>query len=198
MELDDLKKDWNKINTTKIKNMEIMNLVHQKDNGPLAAIKGGLRKQIILMSIMPLLLIITNFSNLEGVFTSILFWSYVAFCIVVILFALNNFAIVKKMEARDGNVKSTLEEQISLLQQRERWKLNGLKLVLVFFIVLLEVVPFIQYYRMLNTWHGLNPLIRFGVYAGFFVMQHFMTKKISHRQFGKHLEYLRGLVREMQ
>jgi hypothetical protein len=198
MELDDLKKDWNKIETTKIKNMQIMDLVHQKNYGPLAAIKKGLRKQIILMSIMPLVLITTNITNLEGVFTSILFWSYVAFCILVILFSLNNYAIVKKMEARDGNVKSTLEEQLSLLEQRQRMKLNGLKGVMLFFIVLLEVVPFIQDYRMLNKWHALNPLIRFGAYAGFLVLQHFVARQVSHRRFGKHLEYLRGLVREMQ
>ena len=197
MELDDLKKDWNQLETTKMKNMQIMNLVHQNTSGPLASIKKGLRIQIVLMSIMPLLFMVTNISNLDAVLSSILFWSYVAFCIVVIIFAFNNYAIVKKMELKDGPVKATLEEQVNLLQQRERYKLNGLKVALVFFIALLEVVPFIQDYKMLNTWHGLNPFIRIGIYAAFFVLLHFMTKRISDKQFGKHLVYLKGLVKDM-
>jgi hypothetical protein len=197
MELDDLKQSWNKSQTNKL-NTDIMELIKQKSYGPLAALKTTYRKQITMMLLLPVILLMTSSDNIEGALTSILFWSYVGFCIVMIVFARYNYRIVKKMEDMDGMVKTNLEQQIDLLEKRANLEIMVLRSVLLFFILLLELVPYIQHYRMLEKWHSLSPLIRFGTYAGFILLQFFMNKKIRQRKVGRHLTYLKTLVHEMQ
>jgi hypothetical protein len=199
MELDDLKQAWKQqAPIDNNKNTDIMELIHHKTYGPLAALKKVYIRQIIAMSVLPFVLILTNLYNVSGVFTSILFWSYTAFCIAVISFASYNYSITKKMEVMDGMVKTNLEQHIELLEKRKRMELRGLRYVALFFVLLLETVPYIQHYRMLDKWHSLNPLIRFGTYATFLIIQYFMNKRISYQKSGRHLEYLKGLVGEMR
>lgn len=94
-------------------------------------------------------------------------------------------------------MKNTLQEQVAVLETRLRRNLIGLRFVLLYFIVLLEVLPYFQHYRMLDKWHSLTPLLRFGMYAGFLLFQYFMSRRLYQYKFGSHLEYLKNLVSEM-
>jgi hypothetical protein len=198
MELDELKQTWQQATIEKPSNTDIMELIHQKSYGPVAALKRVFRKQMAMMSIIPLLLILTNMNDVYAVFTSILFWSYVAFCIGIILFAAYNYRIAGKMEEMHGEVKQNLEQQVSLLEKRMHWELVGLRCVLIFFVILLETVPYVQHYRMLDKWHSLSPFIRFALYAGLATVQYFTNRKLSYQKVGRHLAYLKGLVSEMR
>jgi cbb3-type cytochrome oxidase subunit 1 len=102
------------------------------------------------------------------------------------------------MEQIDGMVKLNLEQQISLLETRLRQNLIGIRVALLLFIVLLEVLPYFQNFRMLNTWHSLLPVIRFGAYAALFLFQYFVSRKVSQRKFGRHIAHLKELVKQMQ
>jgi hypothetical protein len=102
------------------------------------------------------------------------------------------------MEAMDGLVRSNLEQQLDLLQTRLRWNIVGVRIDAIFLMVLLEVVPYFQHYRMLDKWHSLAPVIRFGSYAGFLVIQYFVSKWVCQLKFGRHIDYLKGLLNEMQ
>jgi hypothetical protein len=51
---------------------------------------------------------------------------------------------------------------------------------------------------MLDKWHSLSPIIRFGSYAALLLMQYFIARKIRERKVGRHLTYLKELVKEMQ
>ena len=109
-----------------------------------------------------------------------------------------NYRIVEKMGRMDGKVLSNLEQQIDLLETRLRWKLIGLRVILLFFIALVEIVPHFQHYRMLDKWNSLSPLIRLGTYAAFLVLQYFLSKMVSERKFGGHINYLKSLMKEMR
>ena len=197
MELDDLKQSW-KITPVKIKNTDIMELIQHKSYGPIATLKKEFRKQIVLMCLMPVLLILTNLNNIEHTLTSILFWAYVLFCMAIVISSFFSYNIVKKMSENNGNVKSNLEQQINVLEKRLSWKIKGVRIVTVFFIILLEIVPSFQHYSMLDKWHSLPFLIRFGSYTLLLVLQYFASRKVCDRKFGSHLRYLRGLVSEME
>jgi hypothetical protein len=198
MELDDLKKNWKQPTIKKNTNTDIMELIQNKSYGPIAALKKESRKQIALMAVLPFVLIATNANDLSKPFTSILFWAYVALCIGIIIFAYGNYRIAARMEKMDGMVKQNLEQQINILEKRIQWKVIGLRLALLFLVLLTETVPFIQHYRMLDKWHSLNPLVRLGSYSLLFVMQYFVGKKVVKRKFGDHIDYLKRMVREMQ
>lgn len=174
-----------------------MNIIQHKSYGPVAALKKTFRKQILLMAMVPFLFLITGMDNIDAVLSSIMFWCYVAFCIGLIFFAWHNYQIVKKMEGMDGVVKENLQQQIQLLEKRARWEIGGLRIVLLFFIILTEVVPYFQHYRILDRWHSLSPFIRYATYGVLIAAQYFLFKKIKQRKVGRHLVYLKELVKEM-
>lgn len=195
MELDDLKKSWNQpLNTN---NENLMDIIQHKSNGPVVALKKAFRKQIILMAFVPLMLVMTNLNNVLGVFNSILFLSYVAFCLAVILFSLWNYKLVQKIEYMDGAVKSNIEKQVSVLEKRLRWHTIGFRLALLYFVVMAEIVPFMQDSRLLNAWHAIHPVARFMSYFLLFLLQYYFIKVVRERKFGGHVRHLKELVREM-
>src|SRR6476620_2730543 len=198
MELDDLKQSWKETPIPKPVNKNIMEMIQHKSYGPVAALKRGFRKQMIIMALMPFILLLTNASDISKPLTSVLYWSYVAVAIGVIIVAYYNYRIADKMQDMNGMVKANLEQQVSVLQTRLRWKIIGLRIVFIFFIVLLEVLPYIQHYRMLDKWHSLPLLGRFAVYLGFLLFQYVMSPIILQRKFGRHLTYLQSLVKEME
>ena len=197
MELDELKQSWKAQKIVTNKNTDIMEMIHHKSYGPVAALKGNFRKQMILLLLMPGFIFITNSANAEGLLRSILFWSYVGFCLLAVVYFYFDYRIASRMEVMEGNVKANLEKQTLLLEKRLRWKLVGLPIITVFFIALLEVLPYVQHYKMLNTWHNLSPFIRFGAYALLLLMQYFISRRVNERKFGAHLRHLKELVREM-
>ena len=200
MELDDLKQTWKQpgINKNKNINTNIMNLIQHKTYGPVAALKKEFRKQIIVMTLLPALLLATNLDDISKPLTSILFWAYILLCAGVIAFAYFNYRIVNQKSVMDGRVKSNLEKQVNILQTRMQWKITGLRIAFLFLIVLTEIVPYVQHYRMLDKWHSLSPAIRFGAYAALLLIQYFVGRKIIYRKFGTHLNYLKELIREME
>lgn len=175
-----------------------MQLIQHKSYGPLAALKKAFRKQILLMAIIPVFFIISNADNLSAVLNSVILWCYIAFCIGVIIFSYYNYQIVNKMEGMDSLVKTNLEQQINLLETRMKWKKTGLMVALIFFILLVEIVPYFQHYRMLDKWHALPAAIRYLSYAGLLVLQYFANTWVNDRRYGTHLKYLKELVKEMQ
>lgn len=198
MELDDWKQSWQQAKPDKLKNTDIMELIHHKSYGPIAALKRAFLKQIRVMIIIPILIFLVNIKDWDKALTSVLFWSYVVFCIGVVIYSYVNYRIVSRMEGMSERVKETLQEQVDVLETRLRRNIVGLRIVLLYFIVLLEVLPHFQHYRMLDKWHALSPVIRFGVYAGFLLFQYFVSRRIMQIKFGNHLAYLKSLVKEMQ
>jgi hypothetical protein len=198
MELDELKETWKQSSSTKTTNADIMEMIQHKSHGPIAALKREFRKQMIVMCILPIILLITNLDDVHRVFTSIMFWSYTAFCVGLIAFAFNNYRITGKMERMDGMVRANLEQQIAILQTRLRWLILGLRIALLYFIFLAEVVPYFQHYRMLDLWHSFSPFVRFGTYALLLILQYFLSGRTIQRKFGDHLIYLKELARDME
>jgi len=195
MELDDLKGTWkNESELTKL-NADIMEIIQHKTYGPLAAMKRVFKRQIVLMATIPLLLIATNANDVHAVFTSVMFWTYVVFCMCVVSFAYKSYRIVQHMELMEP-VKGALARQIDLLEKRKRWELAGLRVGLLTFVALTEIVPYFQHYRMLDYWHSLPPALRLSAYLALFAMQYFMNRKIARRNIGVHLDYLRRLMNE--
>jgi len=150
------------------------------------------------MALMPFLLISSNANNVNNVFTSVLFWSYVVLCIGLIAFGYVNYRLAGKMEIMDGDLKSKLNQQIHVLETRLQWKMTGLRVALVFFALLFEVVPYFQQYRMLDKWHALPVAARYATYAGLLVLQYFLSRQVNARKYGTHLMYLKKLANEIQ
>jgi hypothetical protein len=199
MELDELKQQWKKTDSLPTShNQNIMEMIRHNSNGPVAALKQSYRRQTVVMIVLPIVLILTNLSAIEATFSSALFWTYVAFCAAVAIFAGYNYRIVTTLEETEGMVKPHLERTINVLETGMRQNVTGVKIALLCFIVLTEVLPYIQHFRMLDAWHALSPLIRFGAYALLVILQYFSVRRMSYLKFGRHIERLKELVRQME
>jgi hypothetical protein len=197
MELDDLKNIWKQSTISENKKTDLMEIIHQKSYGPVAHLKRAFRRQILVMSTIPFLLVLTNLNDLDKVVTSIMFWCYVTFCLGMILFARYNYSIAKDMENMDRDLRSNLQEKIHLLEKRAKLEILVIRVVLLFFIGLTEVIPHFQHYRMLDKWHSFPWIIRFSAYAVLLLLQFFNNRKRKERNVSCHLRYLKNLLNEM-
>ena len=197
MELDDLKQSWKENTLKKPINKNIMEMIQHKSYGPVAALKRSYRKQMLVMSLLPVFILLTSLDDINKPLTSVMYWSYVTFCLGVVVFTFYNYRIADKMQDMNGMVKLNLEQQVSLLEKRLQWKIIGLRVALLFFVVLTEVVPYFQHYRILDKWHSLSPLIRYGFYLLLFIFQYYFSPKVLQNKFGRHLAYLKELTKEM-
>jgi hypothetical protein len=197
MELDDLKQAWKNTPEENNLNTNIMEMIQHKSYGPVAALKRVYKKQILFLAAIPFILVLTNLPDLHSAFTSIMFWSYVAFCVGMILFARYNYRVATKMEEMDILVKDHLEQYISVLEKRAKLELIVLRCVMLYFITLAEVVPYLQHFRSLDGWHSLPAAVRFGAYAGLLLLQYVTNRRMKEMNVGRHLRYLKQLLGEM-
>ena len=198
MELDDLKKTWKQENQKQTKTPDIMELIHQKSKGPIASLKNSFRKQMIVVTALMSMVIATQAGNLDSISSNLLFWTFIGFCLAMILTFYVNYRQTGKMEAMDEKVKNNLMNYVYMMEQRLRWQNIGARVVILFLILLLEVIPLYQHVRMLDTWNSLSPLIRFSSYAAYLVFQYYISRSVTRRKFGKHLDHLKYLLKEVK
>lgn len=198
MELDDLKKTWKQENQKQTKTPDIMELIHQKSRGPIASLKNSFRKQMIVVTALMSMVIATQAGNLDSTSSNLLFWTFIGFCLAMILTFYVNYRQTGKMEAMDEKVKNNLMKYVNMMEQRLRWQNIGARVVILFLILLLEIIPLYQHVRMLDTWNSLSPLIRFSSYAAYLVFQYYISRSVTRRKFGKHLDHLKYLLKEVK
>ena len=198
MELDDLKKAWKQDENENLQTQNIMELIHQKSRGPIASLKNSFKRQMLAISTLLVVVLATNSRYIETVPAYILLFTYVAFCLSVILALFLNYRLTGKLESMDGNVKTNLEAYVTMLDRRLKWQYIGSRLVVVVLIILVELLPLFYHARMLDKWHSVSPFIRFPAYAAYLLFVYFMSRKVKERKFGRHLTHLRELLKEMK
>lgn len=164
----------------------------------MAALKKAYQKQMMAMTLVAVFIVVTNLQHIDKTLTSALFWFYMLFGVGVVLFARRSYQLVEQMEGMDGAVKANLEKQIALLETRQRQNLIGIRVALLFFILLVEILPYFQYFHMLYTWTHLPLLTRLWAYLALFLFQYFISYRVSRRRFGQHIDRLKDLVQKMQ
>ena len=175
-----------------------MELIHQKSKGPIASLKAAFRKQMLAVTALMSAIIVTQARNVDSVSSHLLFWTYIGFCLAMIGALYFHYRLTRKMESMDEKVKTNLEQHITLLEQRLKWQSIGARMIILFFILLLEVIPLYEHVRMLATWHTLSPVIRFSSYAAYLVFQYFLSRAISQKKFGQHLDHLKIVLKEVK
>lgn len=198
MELDDLKNTWKQAPTTSQKIPDIMELIHQKSRSPLASLKHAFKRQMVALAALMAAVTATNSRYLKGVPGYVLFFSYITFCLAVIIALYLNYRRTSQMEKMDKDVKQNLQEYVVQLEQRLRWQYVGSRAVVVLLMVLLEVLPLFYHTRMLDRWHSVHPLIRLAAYGLYFAFVFFFSRRIKQQKFGQHLTYLKEMLNTMK
>lgn len=198
MELDELKQTWKQVEATmKPANVNIIELMQNKSYGPVAELKRRFRKQLIIIPFL-VAIVINNLSRNHNIFIDPIFWCYIAFCTFVCLSFYFNYKLLGKMQCMDCMIKSNLEAQVKTLETRLQWYVKGVRIMLVFMIVLLEVLMFLNLEPSFHKWQSQAIVIRLGSYLALVVLQYFVSKLLFKRKYGNHLEYVKKLVAELQ
>lgn len=196
MELDDLKSAWN-TDPTPTNTPDIMDLIHQKSKGPIAALKTAYRRQRAIVIALMATFIASQAGKVDTLSGGLLFWTYIGGCLALFLSLSYSYRQSRALERRDGRMKDHLEQYVAALERRSARHQAGARIVFLLFVVLLEAIPHFESLRMLGKWHALSPWIRFPAYAAFLVFQYFLSRTLSHRRFGRHLDRLKGLLKEV-
>lgn len=198
MELDELKQSWKQsTENINLSNTNIMELIQNKSYGPIASLKRRFRKQLIILPVVVALLAI-QLSRHHAIFSDILFWCYVVICLLICGYFYFSYRLVSNMQCADCMVKANLEKQIHMLAKAYKWRLIVMRLLFIFFIVLLEVMLYFQQEPSLIKWYAQPLSVRLLCYAGLVVLFYVVSKLILNRKYGKHIRYLKELVQQMQ
>jgi len=198
MELDELKQPWQQsAENIKPSTTNIMELIQNKNYGPVAQLKHRFRKQTVLILIVACI-VTMNLSRHHDVFSDALFWFYIVFCIAIAGYFYCNYRLVSRMQYMDDMVKSNLEQQVHLLETGLKWRLIITRVLFVVFLIFMEVLLYFHQEPSLVKWYAQPLLVRLSAYTALTVAFYFLTKYVFRYKYGRHIEYLKKLVQQMQ
>lgn len=197
MELNDLKQTWKQASATQHQNQNIMEMIRKKSSGPVAALKHSFRKQVQLVLILMIAIALSNSRNLDNAAANILFWTYIAFCLCLMIFFYFNYRRTTALENMDGDLRSYIENYVNSMERRINGQYVAVRFVGLLFVLLLEILPYYSHSRMLDKWHALSPVIRFSLYAAFFILQYVAGNRFRERKFGTHLSRLKQVLKDL-
>jgi hypothetical protein len=197
MELDELKDRWMKSNEKmEVPVRDILNLIQNETDGPVARLKKRFRKGMILIPFIGFLAISKLVNKHDFIYEAIA-WFVVAFCVVIMTYFYINYRLVSKMQSMEADVKTNLLKQVSFLEQGLKWRLRIMRGFVVLFIIMLEWLMYFYPDQNFDSWHGKAVWIRILVYAGWFIFFFFLTKFATDHRYKRHIKRLRGLVEEI-
>jgi hypothetical protein len=197
MELDELKQSWQRSALGKPSIPGIRELLHNREYGPIAHLRRRFGKRLIVIPLAMSFLIL-NLSRHHDIFSDILFWVYVAICIALVGYFYFNYRLLGRMQDFQGQVKANLERQVSILEKGIRWRLAIIRILFVFFIVLLEILLYYHQEPSLVKWYARPIGLRIAGYAALCLLFYLFTGFVIRHKYSKHVSYLRELVKQME
>ena len=193
MELDAFKVSWNNQSHTK-SHYNLNEILAQKVKSPIQLLKRKYLIQSILLPSVALMLTITNLvtptlSNRPVV------WIAVPVLLLLTYFYYRSYALIKKLEQpATTNIKTNLENQLKTLQLRGKQDLIFLRILLILFIAILELLMVKNLVPEYDTWEQTNFGIRIAVYAVLLLIQPYISSHFYNLNFGQHINKLKDLV----
>jgi hypothetical protein len=139
-----------------------------------------------------------QFSKKGNLFSDVLYWYFIGFCVGVMAYFYFNYRLVSRMQTMENSVKENLLQQIQTLQAGLKWRLIITRSLVVIFILLLELLLFLHQEPRFSGWYGQPLHIRLLAYAGAIVFFYLLTKFALHHRYGKHIRYLQTLTEQMK
>lgn len=198
MELENLKEMWGQRSQEDFKsyNSNFMELIHDRNYGPVATLKNKFWRQITIFPLALCVIIYVFIKNPE-LLNNILMWVLVAVMFALAAFYWFNYTIVKKLQNTNSSVKESIEKNISTLENGFKKYLLARRILYVIFVIFLEILMYFHREPDYESWYSVSVYFRVLVYIlGFFII-HFLAKFSYKKQFGQHISYLRDLLNKM-
>jgi uncharacterized integral membrane protein len=198
MELEDLKKDWQKSGFPRESSRDILEMIHHRSEGPAAKLQRRFRKGMILAPVI-LAVMIIRLSGKKLTLTSDFFFCYfAAFCVFITLYFFVNYRLVSKMQDMDEAVRSNLEKQVSLLEKGVRWRLIITRMFFLLLPVLFEVMIHISAEPSFSSWLGRPWPVRVLAYAVGLALFFTLISFAIRTRYGRQITRLKELVAQLR
>lgn len=196
MELDDLKQLWQQQPTEQpADTAALQQMLLQRSKGPIARIRRNLTRELwVVMVTYTLSIVFYVFVDKSRYWHVALFLVFIA--VVFFIYYFMKSRLLKEMENVSGQVKTTLERQIHLLSKYVRFYFvsgtigTPLAFFFALFMVKSRMPQGIVYSEFFNWALGIGMLV-------LTVISYFLNKWYVNKLYGKHVEKLRELIRQL-
>jgi hypothetical protein len=195
MELDDFKQDWKHSGEQLITPSYSLNdLLTKKSGNPLLALKARYKTQAILL---PLTSAFLTFAMTQKLILqqSAFIWFIIPVLLLLALMYFRDYRLILNMEqTTDQSLKISIEENVRLLNQNAKQQLNFTRIILVFFVLILEATMYAQHPIDFKFWQDIVLPVRLALYAIIFFVQPYITRYFFNLSFGKYIKHLQELL----
>jgi hypothetical protein len=196
MELDDLKQNWNEQSKRELKNLNnnFMEMIHNKNYGPLAVLKEKIISQLIIFLAAIGIMIFIFFKKPE-------LWyliDFLVYCLFVLAnFYWMNYKLIGRLQNIDATVKETIEKNIKLLEKNIKKYFRLSRFYFILTVIVIEILMLIND-KNLASWHNYSIFIRITIYFSLFILIYFIGKYVYKNQYEKHIVYLKELLEKIK
>jgi hypothetical protein len=195
MELDDFKQDWKHSGEQLITPSYSLNdLLTKKSGNPLLALKARYKTQAILL---PLTAAFLTFAMTQKPILqqSAFIWFIIPVLLLLALIYFRDYRLILNMERTTAqSLKVSIEENVRLLNRNAKQQLYFTRMILVFFIVILESTMYAQHPIDFKFWQETVLPVRLALYALIFFIQPYITRYFFNLSFGKYIIHLQDLL----
>ena len=198
MELDDLKKSWQKTSETiDLGNADIRKIIRNRSEQPLAKLKRRFRKGMLLMPAVAGIMTV-EFYQKKSFAVHFAYVYLLCFCAIMMLYFYVNYRLVSNMYSIEGDVRSNLVMQTKTLTRFLRLRLLLMRGALALFFILLEVLMYFGHGHDYESWQAHGLLIRASAYVLLFTVFFFFSRVAINHRYRKNIRHLEFLIKELE
>ena len=197
MELDDFKQQWDKsTDASQPLNTNIMELINNKSNSPLAVLEKKLRNNFYIFPFVVLLFVGKLISH-ETLTHSATSWLLFGILSTEFVFYTLSYIMVKKIQQPDGKTKENILYRINTIQYTIRWQLIINEALYLVMAILLEISMRNHWDANFEGWYSVSAIIRYSIYLVILVFIFMMKRNSNQKFYGQYLAKLNDLIRQI-
>lgn len=198
MELEELKRAWTKsYDDATAGNRDIFDLIQNKSAGPAARLKRRFKKGMILIPFITTIGIVELWKKVNFM-PHVMAWFLLGFGVLMMIYFYLNYRFISRIQTLEGNVKHNLQRQVQLLKNGLRWRLLITRGIIISFIILTELLMYLNIAPELENWQHQQLIWRLTVYAGYIIFFYLVTKFATDLRYKKHILRLEELIEQMK
>lgn len=202
MELDQLKEMWGDMATVKngSSDEEIQAMLQKKSKSPIAKMKRNLMIEMIAVILLYAWIIIDYVMKFKGVMLSIPLLIFVL-GVLFMIYYIRKRKLLKDMECVTCEVKSNLQQQLTILGKYVRFYMLAGTLLFPLTMIFVSTVMFFYSQEMKQAKEPTSFLLFLAIVTGIAIILtipiYFLNKWYVRKLYGQHVEKLKLIVNEM-
>jgi hypothetical protein len=201
MELDDLKQVWQQQTPENIdvrNDKKIIDMIQNKNYGPLSILKSRFSRHLMIFP-LGVFAFVYAFIEKPQLLQNPLMWFFLGFVLYVAGFMYFFYRTTNRLLTFQYSLKQDMEKDVKALDTRYRRMSysNGIALIALF--VFSEILMYYHQEPDYEGWYKVALYWRILAYIGAIALNYLSYRKLGwYKQVGRHIDYLKNMLREME